>query len=223
MPRRINGKRIIFPARVSRYFPRTYDVAKWEFIREHCRDISLDLGAHIGLFAIEMARLSDQVIAVEPTEDTFHYLGQTVRLNRISNITLLNKCVTDIDGWVDFYETKSIASCLNSNAPLLGVTSTKKESFTIDSLGLPINFMKIDIEGGELKALKGARKTLEFTKAISLEIHPKQLRSNSGSTEAIHQLLSEYSPKYFRDGRSISSKEFASYREQAEFQITLGG
>lgn len=223
MSRRINGDRIHFPFRVARYFPKTYDLAKWEFIKEYCRGISLDLGAHIGLFTVEMARLSNRVIAVEPTEDSYRFLQKTVRLNQISNATLMNMCATDTNGWVDFYETNNVASCLNSTSPSIATRSVKKKSFTIDSLQLPISFMKIDIEGGELKALEGAKQTLEFTKAISLEIHPIQLKSDSGNCEALHLLLSRYSPKYFKDGTRISSKEFVSYPTQAEYQIILGG
>lgn len=220
--RKINGSHIKLPIRVLRYFPTTYDVAKWEFIKEHCKGISLDLGAHIGLFTVEMAQLSDWVIAVEPTVDSFHFLSETIRLNRLPNVTLINMCATNIDGWVDFYTTKNIASCLNSNSPLPEGNRVRKLSFTIDSLGLPIDFMKVDIEGGELKALIGAKKTLQFTKAISLELHPRQLRSNSGSTQDLHRLLSDYSPKYYKDGRNISSQEFANNSVQGEFQILLG-
>jgi hypothetical protein len=132
-------------------------------------------------------------------------------------------CSSDRSGLVDFYETHNVVSCLNSNLPLEASKLVTKMSFMIDSLGLPIKFMKIDIEGGEIDALKGARKTLEFTKAISLELHPRQLNLKGACSKDLHRELTDYDPKYYKDGEKLSIKEFTSYSEQGEFQIVLGG
>jgi hypothetical protein len=132
-------------------------------------------------------------------------------------------CSSDRSGLVDFYETHNVASCLNSNLPLHGSKMVTKTSFMIDSLRLPIKFMKIDIEGGEIDALIGARKTLEFTKAISMELHPQQLNLKDASAKDLHLILTDYDPKYYKDGEELSAKEFSNYSEQGEFQIFLGG
>jgi len=222
VPRNINGERIFFPPRVSRYFPRLYEVGKWEFIEAYCRGISLDLGAHIGLFTVKMSKISQIVVAAEPTYDSFSYLTATLRLNKVFNVVALNSCVSDHDGIIDFCETDNTASCLNSTSSIARATVTKKKSFTIDSLRIPFDFIKIDIEGGELRALKGAQETLANTRAICLEVHPAQLKLEDSTNMDIHQVLYPYSPKYFIDGKVITSKCFIEHPEQCEFQILLG-
>ena len=80
VPRTIDGQPIRFPARWSRYYPRTYDPRKTQFLLQHCRsgDTVVDLGAHIGLYTVLMSRAvgpSGNVIALEPAPDTFRVLG----------------------------------------------------------------------------------------------------------------------------------------------------
>lgn len=50
---------------------------------------------------------------------------------------------------------------------------------TIDGLGLPVQILKIDVEGHEMEVLRGSEKTLESTRTVVLEYHSPELRTQS--------------------------------------------
>src|SRR2546421_5552667 len=84
--RSICGEEIRFPARWSRYYEPDYEPHTFSFLRQQCRPggIVLDIGAHIGLFSIAMARWvspSGKVFSFEPCSTTREVLQETVRLN----------------------------------------------------------------------------------------------------------------------------------------------
>src|SRR5438552_1491680 len=69
---RIGGEVFRFPAKWSRYYEAGYEAPTFQFLKEHCRpgSTALDLGAHLGLFTMLMARRvgpAGKVYAFEPT------------------------------------------------------------------------------------------------------------------------------------------------------------
>jgi len=80
--------------------------------------------------------------------------------------------VADIEGELNFYRAPiSVTSSLiqtSSNQECIKVKAVTLDSVT-DNLD-KIDLLKIDVEGAELKVLKGARKTLVKTKFLLLEI-----------------------------------------------------
>ena len=84
VPRMVNGEVIRFPARWSRYYPATYEPTKTAFLRERAAQGAtvIDLGAHIGLFSVHLARSvgpSGRVVSCEPAPETAAVLRRTVR------------------------------------------------------------------------------------------------------------------------------------------------
>src|SRR5437879_13846628 len=91
VPRLVGGEWISFPARWCRYYAADYEPATFTFLRAHCLEGAtvLDVGAHIGLFSVLMARLvgpSGRVISFEPTPLTRRVLDETVRLNGFGDV-----------------------------------------------------------------------------------------------------------------------------------------
>ena len=70
-----------------------------------------------------------------------------------------------------------------------GVDSVLVQSDTIDSLGLPpIAVCKMDIEGAELTALTGMRKTLEYSPGMKMLI---EYNTGLGKTDGLMKLIHE--------------------------------
>jgi Met-10+ like-protein len=62
---------------------------------------ALDVGAHIGIFALVAARgvgPGGRVWAIEPNPQAFHYLEHNLRANGIANVTALETAASDHSG-----------------------------------------------------------------------------------------------------------------------------
>lgn len=137
-------------------------------------DIVLDVGAHIGTHTVVFANLvgpTGKVISFEPQPELHLLLRENIQINHFKNVECLNKAVSDrarVFGLpvIDYSQKKNFGAVtlieyqLNSgntaNSEL-----TQVDCITIDSLGLKqCSLIKIDVEGMELAALRGARELL---------------------------------------------------------------
>jgi FkbM family methyltransferase len=78
-------------------------------------------------------------------------------------------------------------------------TDVQLKSITVDTFfeknGLDASqypFWNFDIQGAELMALKGATKSLQYAKAIYLEVNEKELYQNCGLIGEIDKYMAEY-------------------------------
>ncbi len=59
-------------------------------IKPHKEDVFIDIGAHIGKYALGLARYTGKVLAVEAHPDNFSILKRNVELNNLGNVIALN-------------------------------------------------------------------------------------------------------------------------------------
>jgi len=132
-----------------------------DFCKKHTHGTFLDLGAHVGAYAIPIAKLGLKVIAVEPSPDTFKSLAHNAQLNNVnSNIVLVNAAAWDYDGTAKLYLSRLGGhgdSLLKGHSLSNGwvEVQTKSLSTLLDEVG-ELDIAKIDIERGELRVLKQA-------------------------------------------------------------------
>lgn len=128
-------------------------------------DVVLDCGANVGVYARHALLLgAAKVVAVEPAPDSVECL----RRNFVSEIAagkllVYPKGVWDTESVLDLHLNAD--SWADSVAVNWGGKSIKVPLTTIDSLVRELNlervdFIKMDIEGAERQALKGARETV---------------------------------------------------------------
>src|SRR5579863_676039 len=63
--------------------------------------VAIDVGAHLGYYALILSRLvgsNGQVIAFEPIPSNFRILSENIELNHCKNIQAVNKAVSDRSG-----------------------------------------------------------------------------------------------------------------------------
>lgn len=130
-------------------------------------DLCVDAGAHVGIFAIAMARRArrGRVIAVEPLEEHRQLLERNVAQNGLNNVEVVSQVLAHAAGEVDF--SVSHDGSFSSMRPT-GRRSERERrrlrATTLDALlaarAERVGVVKVDVEGAELHLLKGARNLL---------------------------------------------------------------
>ena len=220
--RSIGGERIRFPAKWSRYYEADYESETFRFFREHVKPggTVLDIGGHIGLFAVLTARLVQphgKVYSFEPTPFTRGVLQEVVDLNGCSDVVDVRpEAVSSASGETTFFDTGNEISNANSlvkterskveiNVPLTCVDDFVRER------DLRVDCLKIDVEGAELDVLNGARATFISQRPVArLGLHPSFIAQNGQSLAEIWQLLGDYRMRVVFEGSPAQKDWFCS-------------
>nr|WP_272904367.1 FkbM family methyltransferase [Xanthobacter agilis] len=146
----------------------------------HEGDIAIDVGAHRARHTIPMASKvgrSGKVYAVEAAPEMRDKLRAAINhsgVDKIRNIvTYLDCAVSDRTGTMDFYYVPQAAG-MSGLAPQqypegANVIVEQVEVCRLDDIipvDTPVRFIKMDIEGAEFHALKGAQQLLEASRPL---------------------------------------------------------
>ena len=134
-------------------------------------DVVYDVGGHVGYYSIlssVLAGPTGKVFVFEPRPLNVSFLKRHIRINGVENVTLIEAAVSDKSGNASFEdETGSGTGHLSAHGNLKVETIVLDEFANGDLHPCP-DFLKIDIEGGEIDALNGARKTIESSRPVML-------------------------------------------------------
>ena len=157
----------------------------------------LDVGAHIGLFAIHMAALvgpAGTVHAFEPFDENAECLELAVRENRFGDRVIVERRAVGRESGSSslVFAPHSLntggAFLSRAGAPVPGgheVRSVSTVALDDHRLTRPVAFMKLDVEGAEPLVVSGATRLLREDRPLVLsELHPLQLERVSAVTPA---------------------------------------
>jgi len=230
----INGFRITFPFRYANYFPENYEESNFRILRDQVTegDIVLDIGAHIGLFSVAAStqvKPKGKVYAFEPAEETIPLLAKTVFLNQAGDtISIIQAAVGEKSGTTTFYVSDIKGD--NSNS-MISYKDDRKlfakevKLYSIDefvklNILKNLRFIKLDVEGAELDALKGASETLKNLRpACIVAIHPEPVLAKGDTLEDIYDLIVEHRYQISLEGKPISREAFCSNRNLIDLHI----
>ena len=141
----------------------------------------LDIGAHMGFHTISFASKAKQVYAFEPQIHLHNQVCGNVFLNQVSDkVTCYNVGLGEAEKRSSFgsldkhnslnWEGNTGIEVVNYGGRSLedNLGTNEIEVKTLDSFQLTPQFIKIDVEGYELKVLQGASKTLQQHSPIIL-------------------------------------------------------
>ena len=221
---KINDFRLRLPTRYHRYFPAGYEAENFAFLKQKATDggVVIDIGAHIGLFAVRAAQLIGQtgrVYAFEPTPATHLLLQKTVAVNEMQyRIMPQKEAIADEDGETFFYVSDNEGDNANSlvnyridRGALHKVTvkQTSIDNFLQKENLASIDFIKIDAEGFEYKVLLGCKNLFTSVRPFGiLALHPKGIRSNGDSLEEIYDFLESCNYDVVYNKSKITKTEF---------------
>jgi len=159
------------------YWLGSYEYEKQQLISNTIKagTVAFDIGAHVGFYTLLFSKLvgsEGKVFSFEPSPANLAYLRKHLTINRISNVTTVEAAVSDS------MSVTSFAQGPNSSTGRIADTGDfEVEQVSIDELVNkgklpPPNYIKMDIEGAEFMALRGAENTLrEFHPTIFLATH----------------------------------------------------
>jgi FkbM family methyltransferase len=144
----------------------------------------LDIGANIGFFTLVAARKagrSGKVYAFEPGPDNFAVLARNIGINKFQNVTPLSKAVSDKSGMGSLVLGEDSDQHSLFGPPLVASKGTVAvECVALDDFlqGATPDVIKLDVEGNEVFALEGMRRTLRECKSLVMfvELNPVCLR-----------------------------------------------
>lgn len=139
-------------------------------------DTFVDVGANIGIYSLHAAKKigdSGTVLAFEPTPETFRILRNNVELNRLRNVKCHQFALSDRAGVSkmvagDRPASNRLAAEFEENHDCNGISVAKFDDFCKTNLVKKVDFIKVDIEGGEKAFFAGAIETLRKHKPIIL-------------------------------------------------------
>lgn len=133
-------------------------------------EVVCDLGAHVGyytLLASKSVGKHGEVYAFEPLPRNIMYLKKHIELNNISNVCIFECAVSNVTGKISFTNCDNkVANTICNNSPMFREGELiEVNSVTLDDLLerediIVPQLIKIDIEGAEYDALRGARHIL---------------------------------------------------------------
>lgn len=147
-------------------------------------DIVIDIGAHIGLFALYASQFckSGKIFCFEPIKENFDILVSNIELNKITNIITNNKAVST--------ENKTVTIYLNVDQSGHSMHNTSSKKIEVESVSLQnifdlnsieqCDFVKMDCEGEEYHIMESLPDS-HYTKIrkICIEYHLADAKQKS--------------------------------------------
>ena len=136
----------------------------------------VDVGANVGYYTLLAAKLvgpTGRVIAFEPVPAEFELMRRGVEANGFRRgVELEQEALSNKRGALDLY-LSPVNKGNNSIVPTRGESHVSVPAITLDEdlgAGTHVDFIKMDIEGGEGFAFEGMQQTLRGNPAIELDM-----------------------------------------------------
>jgi FkbM family methyltransferase len=155
-------------------------------------DVFLDIGANVGAYTVLASGAAGaRTIAVEALPETFAALTRNIALNDLSGLVRgLNVAVGDRSGTARFSSGHGAMNHVLAHGDT--AASCEVSLVTLDEAlaGQDVTVLKMDIEGYELPALRGARTLLrsETLKAVVIELNGSGARYGFDDRDTVELL-----------------------------------
>lgn len=155
-------------------------------------DVAIDVGAHVGVFALHLAEAvgpTGMVYAFEPLARNANLLAMAIAENRYEPRLRLERAgVSDAGGEATLHFARET---LNTGGAYIGAADASLGPLATATVPIvrlddyacrrPVRLIKMDVEGGEPRVIAGAASLLAADRPVIVsEVHPEQLRRVCG-------------------------------------------
>lgn len=169
----------------------------------------LDIGALHGVFTLPFAvrNPASRVLAVDASPLAFPYLLYNVNRNHLSHVTPVECAVSDSDGTLtmhlEWHHAIAAASIDASPDAVVQVPKTTGDALCKNHALAP-DVVKIDVEGHEVKVLRGLAHTLAVSRpTVFLEVHPDRIAAEGDN---VADIVAQFSPLQYTAKRIGGSR-----------------
>lgn len=191
----------------------------------------IDVGANIGYFTLELARLvgpGGRVVAIEPEPANFDLLRANCAINDLEWVDFLRAACDREDGIANLHISGD--ANLGAHRAHGGKGDVTAPKYRLDSIldpTVPIGFIKVDVEGMDHRVIEGALGTMQRWRCGALvEFSPASIRDLGDDPEAV---LRWYGQQGFEarllpfEARILGDTFGADYRELARRDLRIAG
>ena len=177
----LRGKKWIVGSQRHAFWLGSYEPHMQELIAQEVEPdaVFYDVGANVGFYSLLASTLvrSGRVFAFEPLPANVTYLRKHLALNAVKNVEVFELAICDQVGTAAFeQEGTGAMGRLEKEGGLRVVTATL-DSLLWEQKLAPPNYLKMDIEGAETKALIGAEMCFrKYRPVLFLATHGRDVR-----------------------------------------------
>lgn len=190
----------------------SYESEVFQWLKQHTSeyDTIIEIGANVGIFSLFFWKIflrhdknPNNIFVFEPSQKAYLRLLKNLEINRVNSIQTYNCAVSDINGFIDFFEPQGHLTNGSLNKEFAGLFSNR----VLCSKTLVVNsnclnnlvsssqdhiLIKIDAEGSEFEILSGMKNfILRYKPAIIVEVLSMYERKLN-SLEFLHQSYNLY-------------------------------
>jgi FkbM family methyltransferase len=195
-----------------------FETSEWRFVERFLRPgmTVLDVGAHHGFYSLlasQKVGAEGQVVAFEPSPRERRKLLRHLEWNHCTNVRVESYAVGEGEGQADLFLVHGKQTGCNSLRPphrertsIVRVPVSTLDGYLRRRSVPRVDFIKLDVEGAELSALKGASELLEHRPrpVILCELQEARTRPWGYAPKEIVELLCALEYRWFSpmaDGR----------------------
>jgi FkbM family methyltransferase len=165
----------------------------------------IDAGANIGLYSLLAAKCvgeRGQIWSFEPSQTTYRLLTENLSLNQVTTVQANRLALSDFQGELTLRSERGFGDLYRhldyGGSAVAGDVTEKVGVSTLDDFAAEheineIDFLKIDVEGGEYRLLKGAQRLLAQSPNVTVMFESEEIwckRSGCTTDDAFELLKS---------------------------------
>lgn len=170
-------------------------------------DVVIDVGANEGYLSIPLAAMvknSGHIFSIEPHPANISVLKENIRLNNLSNVTVIPKAASDTHGVMKFVGDRAWGTLVHDQITggVIDIDVDCLDNMIPNELKTSVKLIKIDSEGNEIKVIRGAKNLILLARPIIVfELNLSLLAFVDISIKETFDFLNSNNYKLFKERR----------------------